>query len=90
MTNNILKFPDKFRKEPRRYRIPLYTDADMEIVLFCVNAFGVTPERNMIDDLLEMDPIEVIECLDIARESDIISSVAKEHIRCIRESIEES
>jgi hypothetical protein len=68
----------------------LYTDADVELVLFCVNAFGVTPERNMMDDLLEMDPIEVIECLDIARESDIISSVAKEHIRCIRESIEES
>jgi len=62
----------------------------VELVLFCVNAFGVTPERNMMDDLLEMDPIEVIECLDIARESDIISNVAKEHIRCIRESIEES
>ncbi len=90
MTDNILKFPDKFRKEPRRYRIPLYTDADVELVLFCVNAFGVTPERKMMDDLLEMDPIEVIECLDIARESDIISNVAKEHIRCIRESIEES
>jgi hypothetical protein len=88
--NNILKFPDKFRKEPRRYRIPLYTDADIEMVLFCVNAFGVTPNRNMMDDLLAMDPIEVMECLDIARESDIISSVAKEHIRCIRESIEES
>lgn len=88
--NNILKFPDKFRKEPRHYRIPLYTDADIEMVLFCVNAFGITPNRIMVHDLLTMDPIEVIECLDIARESDIISSVAKEHIRCIRESIEES
>jgi hypothetical protein len=88
--SNILKFPDKFRKEPRHYRIPLYTDADIEIVLFCVNAFGVTSNRNMIDDLLSMDPIEVIECLDIASQSDIISTVAKNHIRCIRESIEES
>jgi len=88
--SNILKFPDKFRKEARRYRIPLYTDADIEIVLFCVNAFGVTPNRNMMDDLLAMDPIEVMECLDIASQSDIISNVAKEHIRCIRESIEES
>jgi hypothetical protein len=88
--SNILKFPDKFRKEARRYRIPLYTDADIEIVLFCVNAFGVTPNRNMIDDLLSMDPIEVMECLDIASQSDIISNVAKNHIRCIRESIEES
>ena len=88
--NNILKFPDKFRKEPRHYRIPLYTDADIEMVLFCVNAFGIIPNRIMVHDLLTMDPIEVIECLDIARESDIISSVAKEHIRCIRESIEES
>lgn len=88
--SNILKFPDKFRKESRHYRIPLYTDADIDIVLFCVNAFGVTPNRNMIDDLLAMDPIEVIECLDIAVKSDILSSVAKNHIRCIRESIEES
>ena len=88
--SNILKFPDKFRKESRHYRIPLYTDADIDIVLFCVNAFGVTPNRNMIDDLLSMDPIEVIECLDIASQSDIISNVAKNHIRCIRESIEES
>ena len=88
--SNILKFPDKFRKESRHYRIPLYTDADIEIVLFCVNDFGVSPNRNMIDDLLSMDPIEVMECLDIASQSDIISSVAKNHIRCIRESIEES
>ena len=88
--SNILKFPNKFRKEARRYRIPLYTDADIEIVLFCVNAFGVTPNRNMMDDLLAMDPIEVMECLDIASQSDIISTVAKNHIRCIRESIEES
>jgi hypothetical protein len=88
--NNIIKFPDKFRKEPRHYRIPLYTDADIEMVLFCVNAFGVTPNRSMIDDLSSMDPIEVIECLDIASQSDIMSSVAKNHIRCIRESIEES
>lgn len=88
--NNILKFPDKFRKEPRHYRIPLYTDADIEIVLFCVNAFGHSPNRNMVDDLLTMDPIEVIECLDFASQSDIVSSVAKNHIRCIRESIEES
>lgn len=88
--SNILKFPDKFRKKSRHYRIPLYTDADIGIVLFCVNAFGVTPNRIMIDDLLDMDPLEVIECLDIARESDIVSSVAKDHIRCIWESIEES
>lgn len=88
--SNILKFPDKFRKKSRHYRIPLYTDADIGIVLFCVNAFGVTPNRIMIDDLLDMDPLEVIECLDSAMESDIISSMAKNHIACIRKSVEES
>jgi hypothetical protein len=88
--NNILKFPDKFRKEPRHYRIPLYSDADISLVLFCINAFGNTEKRVIFDDLLHIDPIEVIECLDFALESDMISSMAKNHIECIRKSVEES
>lgn len=87
---NIIKFPDKFRKEPRRYRIPLYSEWDVDLVLFCVNAFGTSDKRIIIDDLLQMDPIEVIECLDSALESDIISNMAKHHIACIRKSVEES
>ena len=88
--NNILKFPDKFRREPRQYRIPLYSDADVDVVLFCLNAFSTTDKRVIFDDLLHIDPIEVIESLDFALESDMISSVAKNHIQCIRKSVEES
>lgn len=84
----VLKFPDKFRNEPRRYKIPLYTEEDVGIVLFCVNAFGFSERRVMLDDLLEMDPVEVIECLDIALESDIVGNAAKQHIQCIRKSVE--
>ena len=87
---NILQFPNKFRKEPRHYRIPLYSEADIDLVLFCVNAFGITPKRIIFDDLIKMDPIDVMECLDFAMKSDIVSNAAKEHIRCIRASIEES
>jgi hypothetical protein len=88
--NNILKFPDKFRKEPRHYRIPLYSDVDVEVVLFCLNAFGTTDKRVIFDDLMHIDPIEVIESLDSAVESDMISSVTKNHIQCIRKSVEDS
>lgn len=87
--NNILQFPDKFRKEPRQYRIPLYTGADVDVVLFCINAFGDTEKRVILDDLIQMDPIIVMECLDFALESDMISSSTKEHIKCIRNSVEE-
>jgi hypothetical protein len=88
--SNILQFPDKFRKEPRHYRIPLYTDEDINVVLFCLNAFGNSDKRIIFDDLLELDPIDVMECLDFAVESDMISTMTKEHIHCIRKSVEES
>ena len=85
----ILNFPNRFKVEPRQYRIPLYTGADVDVVLFCINAFGDTEKRVIIDDLIQMDPIIVMECLDFALESDMISSSTKEHIKCIRNSVEE-
>lgn len=88
--NNILKFPDRFRKEPRHYRIPLYSDEDINVVLFCINAFGNTEKRVIIDDLIQMDPIDVIESLDNALDSDILSNIYKQHVACIRKSVEES
>lgn len=85
----ILKFPDKFYQGKRLYRIPLYSDMDIDIVLFCVNAFGETEQRAIIDDLVKMDPVDVIKCIDFALESEYISNMTKEHITCIRKSIEE-
>jgi len=84
----ILTFPRKFH-DKRHYRIPLYSDMDIEIVLFCVNAFGETDKRVIIDDLIRMDPIEVIKSIDFALESEYISNTTKAHIECIRRSIEE-
>ena len=60
---DILKFPDKFVNGKRLYRIPLYTDLDIDVVLFCVNAFGETDKRVIIDDLIKMDPVDVIKCV---------------------------
>jgi hypothetical protein len=68
----------------------LYTDEDINVVLFCLNAFGNSDKRIIFDDLLELDPIDVMECLDFAVESDMISTMTKEHIHCIRKSVEES
>lgn len=86
---DILKFPDRFFHGKRLYRIPLYSDLDIDIVLFCVNAFGETDKRLIIDDLVKMDPVEVIKCIDFALESEYISNTTKAHIECIRKSIEE-
>lgn len=86
---DILKFPDKFVNGKRLYRIPLYTDLDIDVVLFCVNAFGYTNKRVIIDDLIKMDPVDVIKCIDFSLESEYISNTTKAHIECIRKSIEE-
>lgn len=86
--DNILKFPNKFSKEPRHYRIPLYSDEDINLVLFCINAFGETENRVIIDDLVKMDPIDVMKCLDNALESDILNTAFKQHIQYIRNSVE--
>lgn len=86
---DILKFPEKFVTGKRLYRIPLYTDLDIDVVLFCVNAFGETNKRVIIDDLIKMDPVDVIKCIDFSLESEYISNTTKAHIECIRKSIEE-
>ena len=86
---DILKFPDKFVNGKRLYRIPLYTDMDVNIVIFCVNAFGETEERITVDGLIKMDPVDVIKCIDFSLDSGYISSDAKEHLTYIRKSIEE-
>ena len=86
---DIIKFPDRYFQGKRLYRIPLYSDHDINIVLFCINAFGETQERVIIDDLVKMDPVDVIKCIDFALDSEYISNTTKAHIECIRKSIEE-
>lgn len=87
--NNVLKFPDRFYRGKRAYRIPLYTDHDIDLVLFCVNAYGETENRVIIDDLIKMDPVDVMKSIDFALQSEYISNVTKEHLECIRKSVEE-
>ena len=43
----------------------------------------------VIDDLVKMDPVDVIKCIDFSLESEYISNTTKAHIECIRKSIEE-
>ena len=87
--SNVVPFPKKYHRGKRLYRIPLYTDDDIDIVIFCVNAFGDTDKRIIIDDLVIMDPVDVIKCIDFALDSEYISNTTKAHIECIRKSIEE-
>jgi hypothetical protein len=92
--NKVLNFPKKFVNpdsldESKHYRIPLYSEDDVNMVLFCLNAFGDTDARFVRDDLARTDPLFVAKCLDTAYKSDIITVIAKSHIKAIRDSVHE-
>lgn len=87
--SNVVKFPIRHSTTPRHYRIPLYTESDVELVLFCLNGFGNTDERLNQHDLCVTDPVYVMKCLDIAYESELLCSNTKSYIKAIRDSVEE-
>jgi hypothetical protein len=89
MMADILKFPDRFPKGNRMYRIPLYTDYDVELVLFCVNAFGEYKNKMSSEQLVTLDVIEVKKCIDFAIDSRYISNTVKADLTSILNSIEE-
>ena len=87
--DNIIPFPKKYQQGKRSYRIPLYSDYDVDLVLFCINAFGETEKRVGMEDLGKLDPIDVKKCIDKAVDSSIVSIEAKAHLQYIINSIEE-
>jgi hypothetical protein len=89
MMAEILKFPDKHLNIPRRYRITLYTDYEIELVLFTLNTYPEADKRYVVDDLTTLDPIFVKKSLDFALSSSIISDVAKKSISKILDNMQE-
>ena len=84
----VVNFPDRFLSY-RRYRISLYTDFEVELVLAALNTYPDSDKRYTADMLTALDPIFVRKALDFSVGNTIISDVAKIAIKEIINNMEE-
>jgi hypothetical protein len=84
----VVKFPDKFLS-CRRYRISLYTDFEVELVLAALNTYPECEKKYDADMLTALDPIFVRKALDFSIGNSIISDDAKVAIQNIINNMEE-
>jgi hypothetical protein len=84
----LVSFPDKFLSY-RRYRICLYTDLEVELVVTALNTYPDSDKRYTADMLTALDPIFVRKALDFSVGNTIISDVAKIAIKEIINNMEE-
>ena len=84
----VVNFPDRFLSH-RRYRISLYTDFEVELVLTALNTYPECDKRYTSDMLVTLDPIFVRKALDFSVGNIIISDVAKIAIKEIINNMEE-
>jgi hypothetical protein len=61
----VVNFPDRFLS-CRRYRISLYTDFEVELVLAALNTYPECDKRYNADMLQTLDPIFVRKALDFS------------------------
>jgi hypothetical protein len=86
MSAEIYKFP---RKKPLKgFRIPLYDEGQVYLVLMVVNTFGSYPEKIIEKTLNNVDPLDIIECISKARASQIFSTKTKQLLYIILTHIE--
>tara|TARA_E500000331_G_scaffold99303_2_gene96111 strand:+ start:6762 stop:7070 length:309 start_codon:yes stop_codon:yes gene_type:complete len=90
MSSNIIFFPKHKISSPTGYRINLYTEEQIDIVLFCINMTldRNDPSRYTRKDLKSLDPEYVISKMTLCLDSTFLSKSAKEQIRKIIHSIE--
>ena len=91
--SNVIQFPKITRLpeyEPSGYRINLYTEDQIELVLFCVNICEDqdSTKKYARKDLKNMDPVFVMVRMNVCLDNKIISTKAKEAIFKIVNSIE--
>ena len=88
MKAKIVKFPKKFqRTTPIGFAIKLYTEEEIEMVLFCINIFGIRKENLTKEDLRSADPQYTIDCMKAARTSCLLSRDAKALISFIMSNV---
>ena len=90
MKNNIVKFPKKYQKtSPVGKVINLYTDEEIDMVLFCLNIFGKNNLSYIKEDLRTVDPYYTMGCLKAAHSSFLLSNDAKAIISYIMKNVTE-
>lgn len=86
MTATIIEFPKK--EKSYGFKIPLYTDIEIEISLLCINSFSSYPNKITVKDLSEIDPCFVIESLRKGRHCQYITPLSKRIIDKILNNVE--
>ena len=87
--SNVVKFPKSFRKTPPNgFKINLYSESEVEMVLFCVNIWGRHDTKYSRDDLRTFKPEFVMDTLQRAYDSNLLSYEARNLINKIMKSIE--
>ena len=90
MTADIVKFPKKYNKtSPVGKVINLYTDEEIDMVLFCLNIFGKIEKPYAKEDLRAVDPIYTLDCMKTAYDSFLLSIDAKAIISYIMHNVKE-
>lgn len=87
MAATIYKFPSPPAQEPK-YRIPLYSDEEVEVAVISVNVFCNDNFKYNIDTLNFTEPVLVIECLKSSITSKIFSERFKIVARQILKNVE--
>lgn len=90
MNNNVIQFPNKQQVDDVGYRINLYTEEEIYIVLLCLNMTEPmdSTRKYVTSDLRHLDPVFVMTRMYESLDSTLLSTKAKEHIKRIVNSIE--
>ena len=87
--DNIIKFPKKFQKTPAKgFKINLYSESEVEMVLFCANIWGRHNTKFSREDIRLFKPEFVMDTLQRAYESNLLSNEARNLINKVMKSIE--
>ncbi len=89
MTAKIILFP-QVTQRLTSLKISLYTDDEIFLCILVLNSFGELPFKVTADNLLDIDPIYVISCLEKAKNSNLLSKQAKIMMADILATVEET
>lgn len=88
MNAKIIQFPGEHR--PLSYTLSLYSDDEILLTIIAVNSFGTLPFKVSELNLVDIDPIYVISCLEKAKKSELLSSKGLTLIDNILRSVEQT
>lgn len=89
MSARIIKFPGQTHR-PIAFKISFYTDEEIMIAVISVNSFGDLLHKVNSFNLVEIDPILVISCLEKALACDLFSDKGRALIKSVLDSVEQT